>query len=141
MAQKDLKVIIDLKEKYHTEICSWLRLENRRKIDYYLYSSIKEKKALMGDDSPGNAIWKELNEQNISKKFEIHVVYSEKCKFISEHEDMHLLSLEWGLSIYLFCEGLAQQMEDEFMGENLHLAAGRLLKEKSFILLRYCVII
>jgi hypothetical protein len=87
---------------------------------------------LMGDDSLGNAIWEELevkDEKFNSKKFEIHVVYNEKCKFIGEHEDTHLLSLPWGLSIYLFCEGLAQSIEDNFMGEDLHMVAKKLLQE------------
>jgi hypothetical protein len=73
----------------------------------------------MGDDSPGNAIWEEI-ESNHFQKYEIHVVYSDKCKFIGEHEDTHLLSLSWGLSIYLFCEGLSQYMENSFMGQDLH---------------------
>ncbi len=128
LVEKDIKEIVRLKEKHYSKIIFFLELENSRKIDYYIYSSIKEKALLMGDDSPGNAIWKEL-ENNVPKKFEIHVVYSEKCKFVGEHEDTHLLSLPWGLSIYLFCEGLAQYMEDSFMNKDLHLASKELLNE------------
>ncbi|KUK66664.1 MAG: Uncharacterized protein XD85_0077 [Parcubacteria bacterium 34_609] len=132
LTEKDIKNIIDIKEGHYKKILNWLDLSNNRKIDYYLYPSLKEKITLMGDDSPGNAIWEELeieNGKSDTKKFEIHVVYNEKCKFIGEHEDAHLLSLPWGLSIYLFCEGLSQYMEDNFMGEDLHTVAKKLLQE------------
>jgi hypothetical protein len=132
LAEKDIQNIINIKETHHEKILNWLKLNNNRKISYYLYPSIKEKMILMGDDSPGNAIWKEIeiiNREHRSKKFEIHVVYNEKCKFIGEHEDTHLLSLPWGLSIYLFCEGLAQYMEGNFMGNDLHLVTKKLSQE------------
>ncbi|MDD3922958.1 MAG: hypothetical protein PHY39_05430 [Endomicrobiaceae bacterium] len=132
LAEKDIKSIIDTKEAHYEKILNWMSLSNNHKINYYLYPSLKEKKDLMGDDSPGNAIWEELeieNGKSDTEKFEIHVVYNEKCKFIGEHEDAHLLSLPWGLSIYLFCEGLAQFMEDNFMDENLHAVAKKLLQE------------
>jgi hypothetical protein len=137
LAEKDIKRIMDLKEKHHAKIIDWLEVGNERKMDYYLYPSIKEKKALMGDDSPGNAIWERLDERFIPKKFEIHVVYSDKCKFVGEHEDVHLLSLPWGLSVYLFCEGLAQSMEDSFMGEDLHHIAKSLSDENRFYSLEW----
>jgi hypothetical protein len=136
LAEKDIKEIVELKEKHYSKIISFLELKNGRKIDYYIYSSIKEKTLLMGDDSPGNAIWQEL-EDNIPKEFEIHVVYSEKCKFVGEHEDTHLLSLPWGLSIYLFCEGLAQYMEDNFMNKDLHLISKELLNENKLYSLQW----
>ena len=129
LAEKNIKEIVKLKEEHHLKILSFLELDNNRKIDYYIYSSIQEKNLLMGDDSPGNAIWEEL-ENNNPKKFEIHVVYNEKCRFIGEHEDTHLLSLPWGLSIYLFCEGLAQYMENTFLNRDLHLAAKELMEEE-----------
>lgn len=128
LAEKNIKEIVKLKEEHHLKILSFLELDNNRKIDYYIYSSIQEKNLLMGDDSPGNAIWEEL-ENNNPKKFEIHVVYNEKCRFIGEHEDTHLLSLPWGLSIYLFCEGLAQYMENTFLNRDLHSAAKELMEE------------
>jgi hypothetical protein len=132
LVERDIAKIIDIKEGHYEKILSWLELDNGRKIDYYLYPSSKEKIALMGDNIPGNAIWEELSIEDgraDSKKFEIHVVYNENCKFIGEHEDTHLLSLPWGLSIYLFCEGLAQYMEDSFMGEDLHVVAKKLFQE------------
>lgn len=132
LAQEDIKNIISKKEKHYKKILDWLNLNNDRKIEYYLYPSLKEKLVLMGDNSLGNAIWKKLeidNEKTVSQKFEIHVLYNEKCKFINEHEDTHLLSLPWGLSLYLFCEGLAQYMENTFAEEDLHEASKKLLKK------------
>ena len=140
LAEKNIKSIIDIKEVHYEKVLNWLKLNNNRKINYYLYSSLKEKEFLMGDNSPGNAIWEELEIENRefnSKKFEIHVVYNEKCKFIGEHEDTHLLSLPWGLSIYLFCEGLAQYMEDSFMGEDLHVVAKKLLQKNELYSLEW----
>ncbi|MFA5080389.1 MAG: hypothetical protein WC472_02065 [Candidatus Paceibacterota bacterium] len=132
LAEQSIKDVVKLKESHYSKITQWLGINNDKKINYYLYPSLKEKVTLMGDDSPGNAIWEELkieNEKSDSEKFEIHTIYNEKCKFIGEHEDTHLLSLPWGLSIYLFCEGLAQYMENNFMGEDLHIVTKKLLPE------------
>lgn len=140
LVNQDINPIIELKESHYTKILKWLDVNNDKKINYYIYSSIKEKTLLMGDDSPGNAIWEELTiEQGRyeSKKFEIHVVYNEKCKFIGEHEDTHLLSLSLGLSIYLFCEGLAQFMEDNFMGNDLHKVAKKLKEENKLYPIKF----
>ena len=132
LANQDIDQIIELKESHYNRIMKWLDVNNTRKIDYYIYPNIKEKIGLMGDDSPGNVIWEELTideKGDRARKFEIHVVYNERCKFIGEHEDAHLLSLPWGLSIYLFCEGLAQFMEDSFMGQELHEVTKKLKEE------------
>lgn len=139
LAEKDIQQIVELKEKQHTKITKWLGVETNRIIDCYLYNSIQEKTDLMGDNSPGNAIWDELDlETNpISKKFEIHAIYNEKCQFIGEHEDAHLLSLPWGLSIYIFCEGLAQYMENSFMGQDLHEIAKNLAKQNKLYSLEW----
>jgi hypothetical protein len=133
LSELNIENIINTKENHYKKITNWLNLNNNQKINYYIYPSIKEKLSLMGDDSPGNAIWEELSIENgraSSKRFEIHVIYNEKCKFIGEHEDTHLLSLPWGLSIYLFCEGLAQYMENNFMGKDIHAIAQKLFQEK-----------
>ena len=138
LVDDNIEKIIKQKGKHYLKILSFLKLDNNRKIDYYIYPSIKNKKMLMGDDSPGNAIWGKL-ENSKPEKFEIHVVYNEKCKFIGEHEDTHLLSLPWGLSIYLFCEGLAQYMEDSFMGKDLHVVTRELLEnDKLYPLKQLC---
>ena len=56
LAEKNIKEIIKLKEEHHLKILSFLELDNNRKIDYYIYSSIQEKNLLMVDDRPGNEI-------------------------------------------------------------------------------------
>jgi len=137
LAEQNIKDIVKLKESHYSKITQWLGIENNKKINYYLYPSLKEKVTLMGDNSPGNAIWEELDSDNNPKKFEIHTIYNEKCKFISEHEDTHLLSLPWGLSIYLFCEGLAQYMENSFIGEDLHVSAKNLSPKKKLYQIKF----
>lgn len=48
--------------------------------------------------------------QSIYDEFCVHVLYTKKDKPIGEHEDTHLLSLPWGISIGFFQEGLAEYM-------------------------------
>ncbi|KPJ55613.1 hypothetical protein AMJ49_06745 [Parcubacteria bacterium DG_74_2] len=132
LAEKNIKEIIKIKEKHYSKILSFLKIKNCRKIQYYFYPTIKEKKKLMGDNNFGNAIWEELELKNSrakTKRFEIHVAYNNKCKFIGEHEDTHLLSLSWGLSIYLFQEGLAQFMEENLFGKDIDNLSKKLLKQ------------
>lgn len=132
LVEKDIGKIAELKEKHYDKILDFLNLKNNRVIQYYLYSSLKDKTMLMGDDSPGNAIWGELeliNSEPKTSKFEIHAVYNDKCKFIGEHEDTHLLSLPLGLSIYLFCEGLAQFMEENLFGKDIDIISKELLNQ------------
>jgi hypothetical protein len=130
-AEKDIEKIVTAKEKHYEKITSFLEVQNDRVIDYYLYPSVEAKLRLMGDDSPGNAIWKNfelISGKPAVEKFEIHVVYGDEFKFIGEHEDTHLLSLPFGLSIYLFCEGLAQFMEGNLFGADID-ALSRKLSE------------
>ena len=68
LAEQDIDRITFLKEKHYLKIKKWLGVNTDRRISYYLYSSKKEKEFLMGDDSFGNAIWKELNTK--AKDFE-----------------------------------------------------------------------
>lgn len=136
LAEKNIDKIIKIKEGHYRKILSFLRIKNypKRKIKYYLYPSLKKKAELMGDDSLGNAIWGELeliDNKVKTKKFEIHGLYSLKMKFIGEHEDTHLLSLPWGLSIYLFNEGLAQSIEGKLFGKDIDdLSQKLMLKNK-----------
>lgn len=132
LAAAEIEEIITLKESHYDKILSFLGLECDQIINYYIYPSLEDKKALMGDDSPGNVIWEDfelINSKPRIKKFEIHVVYSNKCKFVGEHEDTHLLSLPLGLSIYLFCEGLAQFMEGSLFGKDVDIISKELLNE------------
>lgn len=131
LAERGIDKIAERKERDYKKIVNFLGIDIRKKIKYYLYPSMKIKKELMGDDSLGNAIWQEvLIERNRvkSKRFEIHVVYSRKYKFIGPHEDTHLLSLPWGLPIYLFQEGLAQFMEGDFLGKDLDILSKEIIK-------------
>lgn len=48
--------------------------------------------------------------QSIYEDFSIHALYTEKDRVIGPHEDTHLLSLPWGLSIGFLQEGLAEWM-------------------------------
>ncbi len=102
LAEKEIKKIKERQESAYTKIIQTLKLqEPDQKIKYYVYSSQNKKAELMGDDWFGQAIYNE---------FEVHAIYNEKDRVIGEHEDTHLLSLPWGLSIGLFQEGLAEYM-------------------------------
>lgn len=130
LAEKDIDKIIELKENHYRKILLFLGLSNERIIYYYIYPSLKEKITLMGDNSLGNVIWEEfelINGKPKTSKFEIHVLYNNRCKFIGEHEDAHLLSLPLGLSIHLFCEGLAQFMERNLFGRDIDVISKELL--------------
>ncbi|MFH1657551.1 MAG: hypothetical protein ABH919_03725 [bacterium] len=128
LAAINIEDIIGLKEGHYDKILSFLGAECNQTINYYIYPSFEEKISLMGDDSPGNVIWEEF-ELPLTKRFEIHIVYGDECKFVGEHEDTHLLSLPWGLSTYLFCEGLAQFMEGNLFGKDIDIASKELLNE------------
>lgn len=140
LAEKNISKIIKIKERHYNKILSFLKTKNYQKIKYYLYPSLKEKKKLMGDDSPGNVIWQEF--ELIADKvrtggFEIHVLYNAKKKFIGEHEDVHLLSLPLGLSIYLFNEGFAQFMEGSLFGKDIDILSKRFLKKNKLYSLKW----
>lgn len=132
LAEKEIDKIAELKEKHYNKILKFLDLKSNQVIKYYLYSTLKEKVDLTGDNSPGNAIWGEfelINSEVKTGKFEIHAIYNDKCQFIGEHEDVHLLSLPFGLSIYLFCEGLAQFMEGNLFGRDTDVISKELLNQ------------
>jgi hypothetical protein len=99
-AEKDIDSIAARQEEAFIKIINFLEVPApERKIRYFLYPDAGIKKVLMGDD------W---FAQSIYKDFCIHMLYTEKIKPIGEHEDTHLLSLSWGLSIGFFQEGLAE---------------------------------
>jgi len=102
IAEKEIYSIEKTQEICFSKIISFLELkEPQRKIIYYLYPDKKTKKELMGDDWYAQAIYDD---------FSVHVLYTDECKSLGEHEDTHLLSLPWGLSIAFFQEGLAEYM-------------------------------
>ena len=102
VAEKEIKDISERQEQAYTKIISFLNIpEPIQKITYYLYPDEETKKELMGDDWYAQSIYAENC---------VHVLYTEEIKPIGEHEDTHLLSLSWGLSIPLFQEGLAEYL-------------------------------
>lgn len=102
LAEKEIDTIAERQEKAFEKIISFLRVEPpKRKISYYLYPEAQTKKELMGDD------W---YAQSIYKDFCVHILYTKNIKPIGEHEDTHLLSLTWGLSIGSLQEGLAEYL-------------------------------
>ncbi len=101
-AEKDIEMISMTQENAFKKIVDFLNIEPpKKKIEYYFYPNEELKKNLMGDD------W---YAQSIRDEFRIHVLYTKKIKPLGEHEDTHLLSLPWGISIGLFQEGLAEFM-------------------------------
>ncbi len=111
LAEKDIEEIKKRQEAAYAKIMEKLKLSSPdRKIIYYFYSSRENKAKLMGDDWYGQSIYNELA---------VHAIYSEKDKVVGEHEDTHLLSLQMGLPISLFQEGLAEFMVGKSMfGKN-----------------------
>jgi hypothetical protein len=101
-AEKDIKNIVKIQENSYKKIIKFLSVPAPKKpIKYFFYPDKKTKKELMGDN------W---YAQSIYDEFCVHVLYTKKDKPIGEHEDAHLLSLPWGLSIGFFQEGLVEYM-------------------------------
>ena len=142
LAEKNINKIIRTKEKHYEKILSFLNVKNYQKINYYLYPSLRIKQKLIGDDSFGNVIWQEfelVKNKVRTKLFEVHVLYNSDIKFIGEHEDTHLLSLPWGLSIYLFNEGLAQFLEGSLLGKDINFLSKKFMEENKFYHLEWLV--
>jgi len=101
-AERDIDKIVETQEVAYTKVTLFLGVEDPdRSIEYYFYPDKETKVSLMGDD------W---YAQSIYNEFRIHVLYTDSIKPIGPHEDTHLLSLPWGLSIGFFQEGLAEYM-------------------------------
>lgn len=101
-AEKDIERIKERQEQAFQKIVSKLGvLIPEKKITYYFYPNTELKTELMGDDWFAQAVYDE---------FCIHVLYTAKDKPLGEHEDTHLLTLPWGLSINFLQEGLAEYM-------------------------------
>lgn len=111
VAEKEIIQISETQEKAFKKIIGFLEVPvPERKITYYFYPDPEIKKKLMGDDWYAQAIWKD---------FIVHVLYTGEIKPVGEHEDTHLLSLPWGLSIAFFQEGLAEYLVGHgWHGEN-----------------------
>lgn len=101
-AEKDIEHIKERQEQAFKKIVSKLRVPApSQKIIYYFYPTAELKTKLMGDD------W---FAQSIYDEFCIHVLYTPEDKPVGEHEDTHLLTLPWGLSVNFLQEGLAEYM-------------------------------
>lgn len=103
LAAQEIETIASRQEKAFLKIRRILKINsNTPKISYYIYQSIEEKKEMMGDDGFAQSIWHD---------FSIHIIYTNDIKPIGEHEDTHLLTLEFGAAIGFFQEGLAEYMQ------------------------------
>jgi len=122
VAESEIHQISETQEKAFNKIIKFLEVSAPEiKITYYLYPDSEIKKELMGDDWYAQAIWKD---------FIVHILYTEDIKPIGEHEDTHLLSLPWGLSIAFFQEGLAEYMVGHgWHGEDHNILAMEALKK------------
>lgn len=112
LAEKDIQIIKARQESAYEKIISTLKIkEPGQKIIYYFYPSQEKKEELMGDGWYGQSIYNE---------FTVHAIYNEQDKVVGEHEDTHLLSLQMGLPISLFQEGIAECMVESSMFGNNH---------------------
>lgn len=101
-AERDIKHIKERQEQAFQKITNTLKVSvPTKKITYYFYPNTGLKTKLMGDEWFAQAIYDE---------FCIHVLYTDEDKPLGEHEDTHLLTLSWGLSINFLQEGLAEYM-------------------------------
>ncbi|MCL5782207.1 MAG: hypothetical protein M1459_02520 [Patescibacteria group bacterium] len=100
--ETDIDMIVRTQEAAYSKIIAFMEVEPpTKKIQYYFYPDEATKTSLMGDD------W---YAQSIRDEFTVHVLYTKEIKPLGEHEDTHLLSLPWGISIGFFQEGLAEFM-------------------------------
>jgi len=113
LAEQDINSIIQTQEKSYLKIIDFLGVvEPDCLIEYYFYPDEKTKTDLMGDS------W---YAQSIFDEFRVHVLYTDEIKPIGPHEDTHLLSLPWGLSIGFFQEGLAEYLVGQAWNGRPHL--------------------
>ncbi|HAT68565.1 MAG: hypothetical protein A2481_02480 [Candidatus Yonathbacteria bacterium RIFOXYC2_FULL_47_9] len=137
-AEKDIEHIKERQEQAFQKIVTELKVPVLgQKITYYFYPTPELKTELMGDD------W---FAQSIYGEFCIHVLYTLQDKPIGEHEDTHLLTLPWGISINFLQEGLAEYMvghnwygepHDECVREGIakgyELSPSKILTEKDWL--------
>jgi hypothetical protein len=104
VAEKDIDNIVSQQENAFKNIINTLNLHPTEKINYYLYPSSETKRELMGDEGPAQSVYRDRS---------IHIIYNENVKPLGEHEDTHILTLEWGTSIGLLQEGIAEYMSGD----------------------------
>ena len=139
LAAEEIEKIVETQEQNYRKIIKILGLENKRKIDYYLYPSEKIKESLMGDNGYGNAIWVEIEKIKVwvPKKFEVHCLYNNKIQCIGPHEDTHLLSLPYGAATFLFSEGLAEFMDEKWQGREIDIWAKEYFKKNKLYAIKF----
>lgn len=104
VAEREIARIASRQERAFARIVSRLSLEPpREKISYYLYPDAQKKRVLMGDEGEAQAIYHDRS---------IHIIYNDSLRPLGEHEDTHILTLQWGVSIGLFQEGLAEYLSE-----------------------------
>jgi hypothetical protein len=76
----------------------------------------------------------DLGYLSIYNEFRIHVLYTKDDKPVGEHEDTHLLTLPWGISVNFLQEGLAEYMVGHDWYGGSHIEGIRVGLEKEYIL-------
>lgn len=109
LAEWEIDHIEKTQEDAYGKITKFLDLPSypENKINYYLYPNAETKKRLVGS---------EWFAQSVYDDFAVHALYTEEHRVIGPHEDTHLLSLPFGLSIGFLQEGLAEYM----VGQSWH---------------------
>lgn len=102
ISEKNINQISKRQESAFKKIVDFLKIKPpKNKIRYYIYPNEKIKKELMGDDTYAQSIYHNKT---------IQIIYNKKINPLGEHEDTHILTLPWGLSIGFLQEGLAEYM-------------------------------
>ncbi len=125
LAEREIDHVVETQEDAHAAVLSFLNLSDpNHRISYYLYPDTDTKKQLMGN--PWFA-------QSIYNDFAIHALYTEEHRVIGPHEDTHLLSLPFGLSVGFIQEGLAERMVGhDWFGDSFAGTVRSVVQEEGF---------
>lgn len=123
IAAKEIKTIISSQEKWYSLITKKLNIKNKHKIHYYLYSSRNLKEKLTGNSGNAHTQWND---------FSVHTIYSKNLKILGPHEDTHLITLKWGISIGLLREGLAEYLHPLWHKETHKFWMKKFTQQKKF---------
>ncbi len=103
IAEQEIEDIVEMYEQAYVKVVKFFESHaNTEPIYIYIYNSFESKENLMGND------W---IAQTLYNQREIHHVYTEDVKPIGAHELTHLISLNLGLSVPLFQEGIAEYLQ------------------------------
>lgn len=125
LAAREIEHIIEIQERAFQKITRFLDITPpERPISYFLYSDEDTKEKLMGSR------W---FAQSVYEEFAVHALYTEEHRVIGPHEDTHLLSLPFGLSIGFLQEGLAEWMVGHsWSGESFKETVRTVLQDGNF---------